>query len=394
VYLRTKFVELKQTFCLIKNKIILSVSATIEYVLILRLFISRVMSQFTPLFILLDILAIVSLLIGIFTSSLILFIVVRTFKHHHAITNLLLANTSVCTLELCLSDLIIYGFIIASDFPSMTSITSLYDQRTLCPIRSYFLFTGFSLLYTSYCLQAYFRLRQVVFYKKRHSYKSFVYLCLIQWVFSFLLVLPMLLTKSFVYIPTEFFCPIPFNKPLSVVYIAVSVYGVFLTIFASIYLWIYVYATRTALIISQRRRINDRHLTMLKRIVLPTFSLMFLGIVYLTLFFQAIANQYKTHFLTYRLSYLFIAIGMSFVHIITILQSPPIKRVVLVLLYKLKRKINRKEESLNNVVHYSTSSNQQQREREDEQYELLDNTEIKLSQLEQKTPSDHQNESY
>ncbi len=319
------------------------------------------MSQFTALFILLDLIAIFSLLIGIFTASLILFIIGYKFNHHHqTISNLLLANTCICTLELCFSDLIIYTFIIINDSTSMISLTSLYDQQYLCPIRSYFLFTGFSLLYTSYCLQAYYRLCQVVFYKGNYSYKIFVYLCLIQWIFSFILVLPMLLTDSFVYLPTEFFCPIPFTKPLSVTYIAVSVYGVFITIFATIYLWIYVYASRTTMITVQRRRIIDRQLRMLKRMILPTFSLIFLGIVYLTLFFQAIANQYQTHFLTYRLSYLFIAIGMSFIHIITILHTPPIKTAVLELFYCLRR------ETLNNVSETTNSIIQQQQRREDQ----------------------------
>ncbi len=322
------------------------------------------MSQFTALFILLDLIAIFSLLIGIFTASLILFIIARKINRHrhHAISNLLLANTCVCTLELCLSDLIIYGFIIISDSISMTSLTSLYDQQYLCPIRSYFLFSGFSLLYTSYCLQAYYRLRQVVFYKEYQNYKFFVYLCFIQWIFSFLLVLPMLLTNSFVYLPTEFFCPIPFTKPLSVTYIAVSVYGVFITIFATIYLRIYAYASQTTMITIQRRKTIDRQLIMFKRMVLPTFSLMFLGIVYLTLFFQAIANHYRTHFLTYRLSYLFIAIGMSFMHIITILQTPPIKSAILDLFYFLRgetRPLNTVSETLNSI-------SQQQQRREDQ----------------------------
>jgi cytochrome c biogenesis protein CcdA len=110
----------------------------------------------------------------------------------------------------------------------------------------------------------------------------------------------------------------------------------------------------------QRRRIIDRQLRMLKRMILPTFSLIFLGIVYLTLFFQAIANQYQTHFLTYRLSYLFIAIGMSFIHIITILHTPPIKTAVLELFYCLRR------ETLNNVSETTNSIIQQQQRREDQ----------------------------
>ncbi len=324
------------------------------------------MSQFTLLFILLDLLAIFSLLTGIFTSSLILFVIVCKLTRHNAITNLLIANTCICTLELCLSFLIIYGFIISSDFMSTTSLTTLYDQQYLCPIRSYFLFTGFSLLYTSYCLQAYYRLQQVVFYKKRSSYKVFVYVCLIQWIFSFLLVLPMLVTQSFVYIPTEFFCPIPFTKPLSVAYIAVSVYVVFLVIFATIYCWIYVYASRTTSITIQRRRTIDRQFTMLKRIMLPTFSLIFLGIVYLSLFFQAIANQYHTHFLTYRLSYLFIAIGMSFIHVITILQTPPIRKVVLELFYYLRGQMWRRQESLNTMANNFNATTQQQQRRDEQ----------------------------
>ena len=323
------------------------------------------MSKFTALFVFLDLLAIFSLLTGIFTACLILFILTRKFNRQHAISDFLLANTCVCTLELCVSNLIIYGFIIANDLTLNTPLTSLYDQQTLCPIRSYFLFTGFSLLYTSYCLQAFYRLRQVVFYKKCYGYKVFVYLCFIQWIFSFLLVSPMLLTQSFVYLPTEFFCPIPFYKPLSVTYIAVTVYGVFIAIFATAYFWIYLYAGRTTMITVKRRRIIDRQITMLKRMAWPTFGLIFLGIVYLILFFQAIANQYRTHFLTYRLSYLFIAIGMSFIHSITIVQSPSLRTGILELFYILKGQVWTEEENLSSLSDtLNTTSQQMQRKEE------------------------------
>lgn len=297
------------------------------------------MSSLTALFVFLDLLAIFSLLIGICTAFLILFVIIRKFNHRHIITNILLANTCVCTLELCFSNLIIYGVIITNDLALAAPFTSLYDQQVYCPIRSYFLFTGFALLYTSYCLQAFYRLRQVVFYKKSYGCKLFAYLCLFQWIFSFLIVLPMLLTQSFVYLPTEFFCPIPFNKPLSVIYIAVTVYGVFITIFATTYLWIYRYASQTTMITVKRRRIIERQITMLKRMTLPTFALIFLGVVYLILFFQAIANRYQTHCLTYRLSYLFIAIGMSFIHSITILQSPYLRTGVLELFYSMRGQV-------------------------------------------------------
>ncbi|CAF1185378.1 unnamed protein product [Adineta ricciae] len=315
------------------------------------------MSQFWILF--LDVIGIVSLLSGVCTSSLILIVIFRKFTGHHVIGNLLLANTCVCTIELCISNLIIYGHIIMNDIFPNTTITSTYDQQVLCPLRSYFLFTGFSLLYTSYCLQAYYRLLQVIFYKKQYSYIKFVFWCCFQWIFSFLLVLPMLLTRAFVYIPTEFFCPIPFTKPISVAYIAVSVYGVFIAVFVSIYAWIYVYARQTTSITVKRRRTIDRHFTMLKRMVLPTFSLMFLGIVYLTLFFQTIRNQYQTHYLTYRLSYVFIAIGMSFIHVITILQTPAIKEAIWKLLSCSKDAMKTSEERTTSLGG-NTSTNVQQ----------------------------------
>jgi hypothetical protein len=47
------------------------------------------------------------------------------------------------------------------------------------------------------------------------------------------------------------------------------------------------------------------------------------------LFFQTLLNHYQTNFLTYRLSYLFIAIGMSFIHLITIHLTPLIENTVI-----------------------------------------------------------------
>ena len=279
--------------------------------------------QARPIFISIDVVAIVCLSIGILIASLILSTIIQKPRSQKTIAHLLLCNTCVCTLELCISYLIIYGFILKNDIVTNTIPNqSTFDQEYLCPLRSYFLFSGFSLLYTSYCLQAYYRLRQVIFYKQRCSYRVFVIIIILQWMFSFLLILPMYLTNSFQYISSEYFCPIPFSRPWSVAYIAITVYGVCLTIFIGIYLWIYTYANRTTLITLQRRRSIDRQMTMLKRIILPTCSLMFLGIVYLTLFFQALINQYQTHDFTYRLSYLFIAIGLSLIHLITIYLTP------------------------------------------------------------------------
>jgi cytochrome c biogenesis protein CcdA len=133
---------------------------------------------------------------------------------------------------------------------------------------------------------------------------------------------------------------------------------------------------------------------MLKRITLPTFSLMFLGIVYLALFFQAIANQYQTHFLTYRLSYLFIAIGMSFIHIITISQTPVLATAALELLCRLKGQTQINEENLRNVVYNSSTTSQQQPRTKEQQYELVDCKEINLNQLEENTTSDLQKDLY
>ena len=334
------------------------------------------MPQFTPLFIFLDFLGILAILIGISISSLILYIIARQLPRYNPIGNLLLGNTCICTLELCLSNLIIYIYILISDVKSPTPVTTLYDQQNLCPFRSYLLFTGFSLLYTSYCLQAYYRLRQVIYYKTPCNYKGFVYLCVIQWIFSFLLVLPMLLTDAFVYLPTENFCPIPFSKPLSVAYIAVGVYGIFLMVFVTIYLWIYRYATQTTSITIRRRRTIDRQFTMLKRMILPTFSLLFLGIVYLTMFFQAIANQYRTHFLTYRLSYLFIAIGIGLMHIITISLTPPVRKAAVELFSCLQKLISSSRTSSNSTLNNTNISTQPQ-VTTDEQLELLGFKQIK-----------------
>lgn len=318
------------------------------------------------LFIAIDSIAMLCLVIGIITSLLILFIITHKLKQLHTIAYLLLGNTCLCSLELCLSYLIIYGFVLRHDITSVFSanVTTpiTYDQKYLCPLRSYLLFTGFSLLYTSYCLQAYYRLRQVIYYKHRCSYRNFACMIFIQWLFSVLLVLPMYLANSFEYIPTEFFCPIPFTRPLSVAYIAVTVYGVFLVIFITIYVWIYIYASRTTSVTIHRRRIIDRQFIMLKRIVLPTFTLMFLGVFYLSLFFQTILNNYETHYLTYRISYLFIAVGMSFIHLITIYSTPLIKTSVLSMLNQplaLFRRIDREDKISSMVVVVSPSSSVQ-----------------------------------
>ena len=352
---------------------------------------------FTALFIAIDLTAILCLIIGIVTSSLILVIIVQKLGQDRSIAYLMLGNTCLCTLELCLSYLVIYGFILKNDitfaFGTSAIPVGTADQRYFCPIRSYFLFTGFSLLYTSYCLQAYYRLRQVIFYKHRYSYRKFECIIFIQWLISFLLVLPMYLANSFVYIPTEFFCPIPFTRPLSVVYIAVTVYGMFLVIFVTIYVWIYIYTNRTTSIIIQRRRVIDRQLIMLKRILLPTFSLMFLGIIYLCLFFQTLLNHYQTHYLTYRLSYLFIAIGMSFIHMITIHLTPPVKTTLIALLHRqltLLQRVNYDDTVSSMLVAISPTSAAQHQAHSSQETKIQITTDVIAYQSESVTESAHE----
>ncbi|CAF1272116.1 unnamed protein product [Didymodactylos carnosus] len=311
----------------------------------------------SPVFLFIDVLALLALLIGLISSSLIIFIVL--FHRRQGLNTIplfLVCNSCSGAIVMCAAYFSIYVYILKNDL-SVNDGHNNYGNDPLCPLRTYLFFSGASLLYLSYCLQALNRLIHVVFPNKSWLQKSFIFyitLIVIQWILGFLIALPYYMWGKMVYITTELFCLIPFQDPLAIMLAAMTIYGIPLTILSimSFWIWSYVHGHRHNTI--QRQTTVNREFVMLKRMLIPLFALTVLGVPYLTLFTITWINhkQLPLTYLTYRLSYLFIAIGLGTVNMITLLLTPKLKAIFLSYLKQKRSDQNstRQQTNLTNAI--------------------------------------------
>ncbi|CAF1361561.1 unnamed protein product [Rotaria sordida] len=102
-----------------------------------------------------------------------------------------------------------------------------------CHIRGYLHFVFINSIYLSYMLQGSFRLLHIAFHKywclrKIYSFSSFI---IVQWIASFLFILPILIeyenySSFIVYLPQEFYCQVPITNIRGTTFLILSVYFV------------------------------------------------------------------------------------------------------------------------------------------------------------------------
>jgi hypothetical protein len=130
-----------------------------------------------------------------------------------------------------------------------------------CYIKAYLFYVSGCGFFYSYLLQAIYRFCRIVFYRKPalQSFKLYVYGIIIQWILSFLQVIPVLLLGTFEYLPYDYHCQIPINNILGLIIglSLVHMIPVFLTTICYIYTMVYFRRISTR-VRSIRQQAKDR----------------------------------------------------------------------------------------------------------------------------------------
>ncbi|UJR37045.1 hypothetical protein I4U23_029750 [Adineta vaga] len=204
---------------------------------------------------------------------------------------LLICNTYSTLLLFSIMMLIMYGY---NQHGNLNS--PIWLGGRWCQIRTYFVHVCLCALYYSFVLQAIFRLFRIVFYKHRilQSFGVFWIAVLIQWIISFLCILPSILLDDFQYLPLEYNCWISFENVRGLLILIVTIYGTSTSSISSIYMYIIRYIHRSNNIPQQQRRqkSNKRDLIILKRLVTLVTAVVTLGFPTVLVIFIYVCTNY------------------------------------------------------------------------------------------------------
>ena len=204
---------------------------------------------------------------------------------------LLIFNTYVTLLTFSIMMLIMYAYNLQGNLDPSVSFGGRW-----CQIRTYFAHVCLCSLYYSFVLQAIFRLFRIKFHKNRvlQSFGVFCIAVILQWVISFLWILPNLLLDDFQYLPLEYNCWISFENIRGLLILIALIYGVSTSTISSIYMYIIRYVHQTSHVqLHQRRQSSDkRDLLILKRLVILVTVVVTLGFPTVLVIFIYIFTNY------------------------------------------------------------------------------------------------------
>jgi hypothetical protein len=207
------------------------------------------------------------------TMIILIFIRIRSIKSN--VPLLLTCNTYFNALLVSSIMVLMYSYNLQGNLDPSISFSGRW-----CQIRTYFTHVCFCALYHSFVLQAIFRLSRIVFYRHKilQSFGVFILTIIIQWILSFLFILPNLLLGDFQYLPLEYNCWIAFQNIRGLIMVMLTIYNNPLFIIFTIYTQIIRYTHRKAHILQRRRKSNKRDITILKRIVILNFIIIGIGL--------------------------------------------------------------------------------------------------------------------
>lgn len=193
------------------------------------------------------------------------------------------------------------------------------------------------LIYHSFCLQAFFRLCRVVFYKKKYLllYSLYIILTIIQWLFTISLLLPTIFVNWYIHLPTEMYCLVPYTNIGASTYLIIVLYLLPLTAITLAYAKITHFirvTTRspTMIIATKQRQRNLRDLTVIKRIVFIVLILAVLRCPTIIFIIYGIIKG-QLYPLTYAIVSIITSACLIIIGLITIYITPQLKKVILVL---------------------------------------------------------------
>jgi hypothetical protein len=193
---------------------------------------------------------------------------------------------------------------------------------------TFFYVSGCGFFY-SYLLQAIYRLSRVVFYRKPtlQSYKLYVYGIALQWFLSFLQVIPVLLLRTFEYLPYDYHCQIAIHNIIGLIIglSLVHMIPVSLTTICYIYTMIYIRRSR-AIVRPMCQQTKDRQdFLLLTRIFVLLGVIIASGIPTLGISLFSQFSGYLPYWST-QFQWLTATFSISVVSVILIFVSPNLQK--------------------------------------------------------------------
>jgi hypothetical protein len=254
----------------------------------------------------------------------ILIIIIKHRRELRTISIMLTANTCLAALLTCITICIMITSNLSTGF--------LTYNFCFCVIWGLLYDIFECLIYHSYYLQAFYRLCRVVFYKKKVllSYSLYIILVFGQWLITIIILLPPVFLNWYTKLPTEQYCLVPYTDLIAEVYHIVILYAIPLLSIAIAYLWIAKYIrtssrTSTMVLGTQKRRQNQRDLTVTKRIIILVsllIALRFPTIIFM-IYAISVGHLYP---LTFGIVGLITSSCLIFIGLITIYITPELRK--------------------------------------------------------------------
>jgi len=255
------------------------------------------------------------------TMIILISIRIRPLKSNVAI--LLTSNTYFNALLLSSIMLLMYSYNLQGNL----SVSMPYGGRW-CQIRTYVTHVCFCAFYYSFVLQATFRLFRIIFYKHKilQSFNVFLLAIIIQWILSFLFILPHLLLNDFQYLSDEYNCWIDFQNIRGLIMAMITLYSNPLSIIFTIYTQIIRYTRRAVHFQQKRHKSNKRDLIILKRIVILAFIIVGIGLPTVIIVLIDMITKYVIPF-AYHIQGLSISLGVLVGSVSLVFITPQIQQV-------------------------------------------------------------------
>ena len=175
-----------------------------------------------------------------------------------------------------------------------------------------------------------------LFHQKKSltSYSLYTIVTIVQWISTFVLLLPPIPLKWYIHLPTEKYCLIPYTDINAEIYHIVILYAIPLVCISTIYAWIILFVHHssrapTVVIVAAQRKRNLRDLIVVKRIVILIAVLVLLRFPTIIFMIYGITVGHL-HPLTYSIVDLIASACLIFIILMTVYITPPLRKNIFV----------------------------------------------------------------
>ena len=262
----------------------------------------------------------VNIILNVSILSL-LYIHFRPLKSN--IPMLLVCNTYFNLVIVSMIMLMMYGHALHNNI-----IYTLPTNDWWCQFRTFISYVGFCALFYSFVLQSLFRFFRIVLYRWKifQSPKVYYVGILIQWVVSFLCILPNLLMKDYRILVNEYSCAIDLRNIRGLILAFSNTFTIPVSIVFIMYTYIILYTRRVTNMSQQRKSSNSRDLVVVKRIILVLLSIITIGLPTTVLIITSLVTNITIPF-SYDIQSLLIIIGIPVASISLIFVMPQTKEL-------------------------------------------------------------------